>query len=209
MSSNRTLIISPHLDDEVLGCSSFLQTGGRDITILYGTTRRNFADFELVLEENRNLIEFLDCKSRFLEFTVVNHLDRLPIAELIKDFEEILDEEKPDTVLLANPSYNQDHRAIYEAMLTALRPHDRIHFAKRVLLYEQPETFGTLRKVAPFQPTYYRPLDMDFKIRAMGFYRSQIRGHRSFEHLTAIARLRGMQANIEYAEAFEIARWVK
>jgi len=204
------LIVSPHLDDEVLGCSSFLQTDARDITILYCTTRHGFfRDAELVMTENLNLVEFLDCKSRFLGFGSINRLDALPITNLIDEFEKVLNEEKPDTVLLTNPSYNQDHRAIYEAALTALRPHDQNHFVRRVLLYEQPETFGTLRKVAPFQPTYYRPLDMEFKIKMVKFYPSQMRGHRSLEHLTAIARLRGMQANMEYAEAFEVARWVE
>ena len=204
------LIVSPHLDDEVLGCSSFLWTDARNVTILYGTTRHGFfADAGLVMRENLDLTQHLGCKARFLEIGAINRLDNLPIVELIHEFEKVVNEERPDTVLLTNPSYNQDHRTIYEAMLTALRPHDQNHFVKRVLLYEQPETFGTLRKVIPFQPTYYRPLNMEFKIKIVEFYQSQMRGHRSIEHLTAIARLRGMQANMEYAEAFEIVRWVE
>ena len=76
-------------------------------------------------------------------------------------------------------------------------------------MYEQPETFGTLRKVEPFRALYYRPLDMEFKIEAVKKYQSQIRGHRSEEHIRTIARVRGMQSNMEYAEAFEIVRWIE
>jgi hypothetical protein len=40
-------------------------------------------------------------------------------------------------------------------------------------------------------------------------YASQVRRHRSDEHLMAIARIRGMQADVDDAEAFEVLRWVE
>ena len=143
-----------------------------------------------------------------MSFDNVNRLDSVPQQDLILEFENLINEEKPNTVLLTNPSYNQDHRAIYEAMLTALRPHDKNHFVKKIFLYEQPESFGTLRKPVNFKATYYKPLNLEFKLKALEIYRSQMRKHRSLIHLETIARLRGMQCNLDFAESFEIVRWL-
>jgi N-acetylglucosamine malate deacetylase 1 len=197
------------MDDEVLGCSSFFQEKNTDKIIFYTTSKHAFVQSETLKKEHEDLIKILGCKFRFMSFDAVNQLDVIPSQKLLNEFENLIMEIKPDTVLLTNPSYNQDHRAIYEAMLTALRPHDKIPFVKKIFLYEQPETFGTLRKVEPFRSTYYRPLNIEFKIEAIKKYHSQIRGHRSEEHIRTIAKLRGMQSNMEYAEAFEIVRWVE
>jgi len=156
------LIIAPHMDDEVLGCSSFLQNKNINTIIFYATKKHAFVSTETLVKENDELIEFLGCKKRFMSFEYVNKLDTIPIQDLLNEFEAVLMEEKPLTVLLPTPSYNQDHRIIYEAMLTALRPHDKIPFVKRVLMYEQPESFGTLRKVEPFKASYYRRLAVQY-----------------------------------------------
>lgn len=203
-----TLIISPHLDDEVLGCASFLQERNPETLIFYSTSKHAFVESQVLKKENEHLIEFLGCKSKFMSFDNLNKLDSIPLVQLVNEFEKLLFEEKPQTVILTHPSYNQDHRAIYEAILTALRPHDKIPFIKRVLLYEEPETFGTLRKNESFKPTYFRTLDIDFKLKAIQIYESQMRAYRSLEQVKTIAKLRGMQANMEYAEAFEIVRWI-
>ena len=56
-------------------------------------------------------------------------------------------------------------------------------FVKKILLYEQPETFGTMRKVENFKSNYFRKLDFNFKKKSMEIYNSQIRGHRNIQHL--------------------------
>ena len=37
---------------------------------------------------------------------------------------------------------------------------------------------------------------------------TQVRNHRSSEHVRAISKVRGGQSMYEYAEAFKILRWV-
>ena len=117
---NNILIISPHMDDEVLGCASFLQEEKIDKVIFYASTKHAIVESETLKEEHADLIDFLECKFRFMSFDAVNQLDTIPNQKLLNEFENLIMEVRPDTVLLANPSYNQDHRAIYEAMLTAL-----------------------------------------------------------------------------------------
>ena len=199
------LIVAPHLDDEVYGCTSFLVPG---TTVLYCTTGHPAFPRGEVMSEAQQVVAHTGVEAVW-GTARTNFVGEAPQANLIQEFELVLQRLHPATVLLPAPSYNQDHRAILDAALTALRPHDRLPFAKRVLLYEQPETFGTLRKPLPFHPTYFRGLDIGRKRELYDLYSTQARGHRSFGQIEALARVRGMQANMEYAEAFEVLRWVE
>lgn len=214
------LIASPHLDDEVLGCASFLGAWAdllipssppivvEDVAIAYTTA--SHPEFPEVFEENERLLAQIGADPYWpVTFDRINELDQAGQHELIAYFERVINDCKPSTVLVPAPSYNQDHRAVYDAMLTACRPHDRNWFVKRVLAYEEPETFGALRKPDPFRPTYFRRLDIAEKIALYGIYASQVRGHRSIDHIRAIAKVRGMQADMPHAEAFEVLRWVE
>lgn len=204
----RILIASPHLDDEVLGCASMLD--GAHVAY----TTRTHPEFRDVYEEHLAFRAEVNGVSLFpddfdgLHFDRINELDQLGQSVLIAYFERVVRHVMPDLVAVPAPSYNQDHRAVYDAMLTACRPHDRNWFVKKVVVYEEPETFGALR-MPPFWPTYFRPLDVDRKLALYHLYASQVRGHRSDEHIRAIAAVRGMQVNVPYAEGFEVLRWVE
>jgi len=199
----KILIISPHPDDEVLGCSCFV----RGAAVAYVT------EYHPGFPDGQNIRESLDLQKKYdiarhvIWSKETNRLDMAPAAALITELEILVNDLRPETVLIPNPSYNQDHRAVYEAARTALRPHDRNHFVPRVLAYEQPETFGTMQHV--FDPVYFRRIDMKDKLRMVQIYRSQERRHRSFSHLVGIAKVRGMQAGCQFAEAFEVLRWVE
>jgi len=217
---SKTLIIAPHADDEVLSAASFLEKDLKDVTIFFqvestvcfpNSDGHNYFNKSIHKSERDKLIKFLGCNKRVSTNKHYRNdfLDTIPIRDLVNEYEALIYDIKPDTVLIPNPSYNQDHRIVYEAALTALRPHDRIPFVKRVLVYEEPETFGTLRNVQPFKPQYFREVDIERKIKLIKFYESQIRGHRSFDQVKSIAQVRGMQCNCKHAEAFEVLRWVE
>ena len=205
---SKILIVAPHTDDEVLSAASFLEENLEDVTIFYHTEDHAAFDISVLRAESDALVAFLGCNKIVSNIDMNDLLDTVPVRDLVNEYEQLLYDVAPHTVVLPNPSYNQDHRAVYDAALTAMRPHDRIPFVKRVLVYEEPETFGTLRNCRPFMPQYFRKLDVDRKIKLNEFYQSQIRGHRSFDQLRSIAHVRGMQSGYEYAEAFEVLRWV-
>lgn len=208
-----TLVVSPHMDDEVYSAASFLKQGDPGLIIAYMNDTHAFVSAETLQKENRALIDFLGCRRVVFDSGMAHQVDNLPslpIVRLVDFFESVIKEFEPDTVVLPFPSYNQDHRVTYDAALTALRPHDRIPFVKRVLLFEEPETFGSLRQLQhqQFRPTYLRPMDLSYKYKLIDFYQSQRRMHRNTSHVEAIAGVRGMIADMPYAEAFEVLRWV-
>ncbi len=201
-----TLIVAPHMDDEVLGCASWLAEP--DTHVLY-TTHTHPDQGDVVAEENKRLQELIGFTAYWTGFDRINDLDLVGQASIIAKIEWLSNAIKPDVLLLPAPSYNQDHRACYEAGLTAARPHDRNWFVPGVLIYEEPETLGAMRRPDAFRPQYFRSLDLIQKLIFYDTYASQVKAHRSHEHLRALATVRGAQSNMEFAEAFEVARWVR
>lgn len=200
------LIISPHVDDEVLGCGGILNSNhfilhcGLSENQLHGN---QCYSKKLRIEEFKKIEDEVGCSSKLLDHPVNN----FKCYKLISDFEDALNQIKPDKVYLPNPSYNQDHKAVYDAALIALRPHDINFFVKKILVYEQPQDFWNSGR-PQFNPNYYVSIDITKKLDLYQKLKSQLRGHRSTKHLETIARLRGMQVNVEFAEAFEILRWL-
>ena len=207
---NKTILIAPHPDDEVYGCASYLKNCDDSLLVVYVTSYHSLFPDGRNKHEQRQLSEWLGFQSEYMNTRAeTNKLDKLGQLYFIKQFEALINKHRPELVLLPSPSYNQDHRVVYDAALTAMRAHDRIHFVKKILLYEEPDTWGTMRKPEPFNASYFRPLDMAFKHQLLSIYSSQMRGHRTPEQVEAIARVRGMQADMEYAEAFEVVRWIE
>jgi LmbE family N-acetylglucosaminyl deacetylase len=195
-----TLILSPHVDDEVLGCHSFLTPG---TTVCYfGIEDRATVSAKQRREEVAAVAEHKGFAWVAFDFAV-NHYQG---AQLIGSIEEVVNACRPGRVLVPHASYNQDHRAVYDAAITALRPHDRNWFVPAVLVYEEPDTLWP--HGARFEPNWFVPLDLEDKLRTYRLHRSQVRGHRSPALLRAMARLRGAQANVPYAEAFVCRRLV-
>ncbi|MBX2880198.1 MAG: PIG-L family deacetylase, partial [Granulosicoccus sp.] len=118
MSHKPTLIFSPHIDDEVLGCFSFLKPGTH--VLFAGVESRPDIPRQTRLSELENSSNALGFSYQILDNTVNHYVAN----ELIQAFEESIVTLRPRTVLLPIPSYNQDHRAVYDAALVATRPHD-------------------------------------------------------------------------------------
>lgn len=200
------------MDDEVLGCSSWFYYEIPHLSVsrtqvLY--TTRTHPLTNNILHEQALVAAKANFDFAWTYFNDINRLDSFSQADLIAEFEQYINKWRPDTILIPAPSYNQDHRACYEAALTACRPHDVNHFVKRVLVYEEPETLGAMRSTHVFKPQYFRPVDIEEKMILYGLYGSQVRAHRSLRHIQALAEVRGAQSNYKFAEAFEVARWVE
>ena len=204
----KKLIISPHIDDEVLGCGGILD---KDTFVIYcGKDERHITQDwikkrptdDARMSELKSVVDITNHNYTILD----NKVNYYKLQDILESIERIVNEIKPREVYIPHPSYNQDHRTSYEASLTALRPHDLNHFVKKVFIYEQPHMLFWDDK--DFKPNYFIPIDIEVKIKLYELMKTQVRKFRSIEHVKAIAKLRGGQSDCNYAEAYKILRWV-
>jgi len=206
----KSLVISPHLDDEILGCFSVLDS---NTFVLYcGINESMISDEWVKTRPSRELrlqeMKRISNKYGFRFDVLENKVNHYVLQDLISSFENYINTHKPEFVYIPNPSYNQDHRTVYEAMLTALRPHDINHFVNKVLIYEQIQDLWN-QNYHTFNPLYFRPINIEDKVLAYKMYESQVREFRSSGMIISLARLRGAQSNLDYSEAFEVLRWIE
>ena len=110
---------------------------------------------------------------------------------------------KPDLVI--GPSLNdfhQDHIVIANEMIRAFKS------SSSILSYDLPWNNTN------FNTQYFEKISreqLDFKNSLLECYKSQKLLKRSYfsdKFINGIARVRGVQINSEYAESFELVRWV-
>jgi len=127
--------------------------------------------------------------------------------DIIKFIEDVIEKTKPNTILIPNPSYNQDHQTVYEACMVALRPHDINHYVPIVLMYEVYDytNWGENQ----MEMNYFKEVDIKAKIRAYRKMKSQVRSYRSPTDLKRWAETVGKKCKLKYAEGFRVLRWTE
>lgn len=218
----KTLIISPHADDEVLGCGGLmhrLRDTGAEVHVLIAVTADSFlwhhggvVSGETRREETRRACASLGvcgCHVHFLYEEGDGRLDTVPQQELVMALDLMLRKLQPTAVLLPYPSFHQDHRALFQASFAALRPREEgtVSF---VAMYEYPNIVWQYDQL-PGGDWYLR-LDeeaVEAKVDAMRQHESQIRDGRhmiSPDSIRTWARYRGMEVGVPAAERFRVLR---
>lgn len=202
-SMHSTLVIAPHADDEVLGCASALDTSCHVYYV--GIDEHHRVDRATRLKEVAAVSAYFGFTFTVGDFPVNRYYERH--VDLVQALETVIDSLSPKRVLIPLPSYNQDHKTVYDASLTALRHHDELCFVPQVLIYEAPDNFQW--PVHVFQPTFFAQVDIEKKLNGYRLHASQVRAHRSMDLLRVMAATRGAQAKLPAAEAFAVLRWVE
>jgi len=223
------LVVVAHPDDEVLGCGATIarltQEGhevyiailGEGITSRY--QQREQVDRSLVEAlhaRGRQVAELLGVRDLFLYNLPDNRFDTVPLLDVVKIIEELLEKLKPEVIYTHHGGdLNVDHMVIHRAVLTATRPvSDRP--VREIYAFEVPSstewTFGQLQPA--FRPNVFMDIaaTLETKIEAMTLYESEVRPFphpTSSEALRAIARRRGSMVGVEAAEAFELVRAIR
>ena len=198
----KKLVIAPHIDDETVGCGGILD---KDTYVFFvGVDLHHIVSAKERLEELDNVAKHFGFTYSVDTTSTVNRYKR---EEMIDGFQHIINNYKPDRIYIPYPSYNQDHQAVYDASMIALRPHDKNFFVKKVLVYEGIGAFQWYAN--NYEVNHFVEIDIDRKIAGYRLHESQVRGHRSPEHIKALARLRGSQIGVSHAEAYIIKRWVE
>lgn len=216
----RLLVVAPHADDETFACGGLLAQlghGGTPATVLVVSER---AEDEKLQHQEDGTVAYrqysgearrqeLAAVSEILGFTVIegglplHRLDTIPREQLIHAIESAVERVRPTCVLAIAPGYDQDHRAVYEAVLAAARPH---RYGGCIMAGE-PQS-GQIR------PNLYVTLseeDVARKCQAVVTYETQHadpRHPQSLEAVQSLLRVRGREVFSRYAEGFEVVRWV-
>ena len=202
----KTLIISPHCDDEVLGCGGILNNRKDDKTYVYylGVDLFHVIKRKDRIKEVQEVADFLQ-----FEFEISNgQVNNYKTGLIINEITDIINEIRPVEIFIPSGyGYNQDHKAVYDACMVALRPHDLNYFIPNVFIYEVEQYL--LWGENDFQPNYFEEIDIKNKMDAYQLYKSQVRSMRPPELLKDYSHIRGLSSNLEYAESFKIIRMVK
>jgi LmbE family N-acetylglucosaminyl deacetylase len=214
------VIVAPHPDDETLGCGGtiarFAALGAKvSVLVVSGHLPPLYdrAVFDTSRREAEAAFAIMGVESaEFLEVPATLVKD-MPVADLNGRISKFIRARAPELVLIPFPDRHVDHRVIFDACVVACRPTSETA-PKMVLAYETlSETHWNVPGIEPsFLPevvvdtTQY----MKAKIAALECYASQINHapSRSADACTALARFRGSQNGVGYAEAFKVVRIV-
>lgn len=217
----KTVVISPHPDDETLGCGGTLLKHKKNNDELYWiimttvTEDINYPDnYENIrnreIEKVANLYGMKDIFK--LNFPAAK-LDNIPLKNIIGKISRAFKSIKPEQIYLPNRSdIHSDHRVTFDASFSCTKSF-RYSTIKKVLMYE---TLSETEFAPPlinnvFQPNCYSNISdyINDKIDIMKIYKSEISEHpfpRSEKNVKALATYRGAVAGMNYAESFMILK---
>jgi len=225
--NTRLLLVSPHPDDEVIGCGGLLgkckKESGKCLIVYacVGESRQLITtktDASTRIKEIRDIENFTGFKTEiFYEGKEFCRLDVIPKKEIIEKIEDVIEKYKPNIIAIPCPSsYNQDHRAIYESCITALRPVPKNvrFFVENVIYYYEPYFWANSELKTP---NAYLDLSekignhnlLEFKIDLYKCHQTQVRDEpfaRSIDNLIRWANIYGKEIGSDIAEAFYIMK---
>tara|TARA_B110000305_G_scaffold63244_1_gene70254 strand:+ start:982 stop:1620 length:639 start_codon:yes stop_codon:yes gene_type:complete len=208
-SLEKVLILAPHPDDAEFGLGATivkLQNMGKEIHVaVFSNCEKSTPEgFEIgaIEKEMYASFEYLGIKKEH------QHILDFEVREFPSKRQEILEtlillrkEIKPNLVFLPSSSdVHQDHKTIHEEGVRAFK-------YTNLLGYEMPwNNFG----FTSFMYVNLSKEDIEGKIKALDFYQTQ--KHRSYSNVDfvmSLAKLRGIQIQQEYAESFELIRFIQ
>ncbi len=221
---NKVLVIAAHPDDEVLGIGGTVlrhARSGDDVYCLIaaeGVTSRlakgkkTDADVKRLRKESLNAADILGFKEVFFLDFPDNAMDSVPLLDVVKGFEKVMDRLKPDIIYTHHENdLNVDHRICFQAAMTAARPIGK-DCVKKIYAFETlSSTEWQSKGEGVFRPNVYYDISgvMDDKLKAMKAYRSELRKYphpRSLEGIRILAQFRGLESGLELAEALCLVR---
>lgn len=221
LKGQKILIISPHPDDEAIGCGGLIMLAKKEqasVFVQYVSvgTSRQFVTGQTTAQERMPEIKKAAEYGNF-EYNIsfqgneFMKLDSLPQKEIIEKIEDISQQYKPDIVCIPfRQSFDQDHRAVNSAAITAFRPlpSKLRHQPKLIMEYEEPYSWTTEQ---PFKPNFYFDISsvFDGKITLLKCHTTQLREDpfpRSPQNLERLAGMRGCEISTQFAESYNLIK---
>lgn len=220
--TKKILILAPHADDEVLGCGGLISKYKKDKYLIYVLilTNANKGAPELfsatyiknLRHEARKANKVIGTTELIFENLPALNLNNIPLYKISNLIHKYISKINPEIILLpSNNDIHEDHKIVFKAAKVALRPNQKTNINK-ILTYEVLSETEWNENEKSFNPNYFIKLkkhDIDKKIKAFQEYKSQIKKiphPRSKDAILSLAKLRGSQANMLFAEAFKVEK---
>ena len=205
----KVLVVCAHPDDEILGpgatIAKHVQSGDTVNVLLLsrGGLSRDGTDLSLIQKVHQSTVK----ASKLLGYNVNwenfpdQEFDTVSILSIAKAIEREIDRTNPDIMYChSNVDRNLDHRIAYDASMVATRIS-----IKNIYCFEVPSS--TEWGDRPFNANYFVDITdtFDLKLQAILLYTSEVREPphpRSNQYIEGLARVRGGQIGVEYAESF-------
>ncbi len=225
----KVLVVAAHPDDEVLGCGATaarLAEEGQDVHFAIlgeGITSRHGQGSDADENQMASLhqhahaaAEKVGAKSLELYNLPDNRLDTVPLLEVVKIVEDLIERLRPEIIYTHHAGdLNVDHGVVHRAVLTATRPVTG-QTVREIYAFEVPSsTEWAFQQLQPsFRPNVFVDVarTLELKIAAMECYKSEARKFphpRSPEALRALAVRWGSVVGCAAAEAFELVRSIR
>lgn len=221
----RTLIITPHFDDETIGCGGLMSRlmsadPNNQLRIVVVATNKDTFNYNVnrVVSNSERKTETINAlKCLGVPFTSLTQLegfedgrlDQVDMKSLITQLDSIIKDFRPTAVLFPYSSHHQDHQAVYQASVAALRPTVSTNFIRLKAAYEYPYITASWNSSMTSNSKVYVPLtdeDIEKKRDALYAYKSQlVRDPRDILDVSSIinlAKVRGTEIGYDYAEVF-------
>ena len=212
-SLGTVLVLSPHTDDAELG------GGGVISKLLEEGTELYWAVFSIAEDSVPDGMPKDTLKKEFLEVAKSVEIKETNLfvgnirvrrfdekrQDILEKLVEYRNEIQPDLVVAPSTlDQHQDHQVVARETVRAFKNYCSI------IGYEMPWNMLSAR-LNLFVSLEERHIKMKWEM--LKNYHSQIegkkRGYFSENFIFGLARVRGVQCNSEYAEAFEVVRWIK
>jgi len=204
----KIIVLAPHTDDGEFGCggsiAKFLEQGSIVYYVAFSTAKKSVPEGlpqDILEKEVKIATKRLGIKSENLiiygfEVRKLNYLRQDILEELVKLNKEV----QPDLVFMPSPNdLHQDH---YTVAMEGLRAFKQTS----ILAYEVP--WNNLK----FESQCFVKLEekhIKQKAYALDAYNSQkTRYYATEDFIYSLSKTRGVQVNTQYAETFEVIRWI-
>jgi len=197
------LVFAPHPDDEILGCGAYIARrraeGAKCYIVVVSDGALGLPRGTLPEVRQQECRAGLAClgidEVQFWEYPD----GAVPLSgKILHDYRRVVAELKPAVILLPNPQESHsDHRRVTRGVLSALEE----QWQGYLLFYETVHPATVINRVVDITSTF------DKKLQAIQEHKSQLQSFDFATHVQTLARLRGLHAKVECAEAFLQHEW--